>query len=321
MTRSFMTLLLSAALLFTLPALAQETRFITIGTGALTGVYYPTGGAICRLVNRNRQEHQIRCSVESTGGSIFNLNTLRNGEMDFGIAQSDWQHHSYHGTSEFAERGADTNLRSLFSLHGEPFTLMVREQSAIHALEDLPGKRVNIGNPGSGQRATMEVLMQRLGWNQQTFALASELRAAEQSRALCDNRIDAMIYAVGHPNASIQEAVASCNARLVPVTGEAVEALIAERSYYTLATIPAGMYQEEQPEIATFGVKATLVTSATVDEEVVYQLVKALFENLEAFRSLHPAFAHLRAEQMLEGQSAPLHPGALRYYQESGLLP
>ncbi|MEW7975796.1 MAG: TAXI family TRAP transporter solute-binding subunit [Candidatus Thiodiazotropha endolucinida] len=300
--------------------IAAEQRFTSIGTGGLTGVYYPTGGAICRLLNKGRKSHGIRCSVESTGGSIFNLNTIASGELDFGVAQSDWQYHAYNGSSKFSQQGPNKSLRAVFSIHSEPFTVMARNDSHIRVFTDLKGKRVNIGNPGSGQRGTMEVLMNEYNWNKGDFKLASELKATEQARALCDNKIDAMIYTVGHPNASIKEAATACDTHLVPVSGEVVNALIATNPYYASAVIPAGMYRGSDSETATFGVKATLVTSETVDEAVVYQLVKAVFENLAVFRNLHPAFSHLQAEEMLKGNSAPFHAGALRYYKEKGLL-
>lgn len=307
-------------LLLPMLGIAAEQRFTSIGTGGLTGVYYPTGGAICRLLNKGRDNHGIRCSVESTGGSIFNLNTIASGELDFGVAQSDWQYHSYNGTSKFSQQGPFKSLRAVFSIHSEPFTVMARDDSQIKVFSDLKGKRVNIGNPGSGQRGTMEVLMNEYNWSKDAFKLASELKATEQARALCDNKIDAMIYTVGHPNASIKEAATACDAHLVPVSGDLVNALIAANPYYAHVSIPAAMYRGTESATSTFGVKATLVTSATVDEEVVYQLVKAVFENLPVFRKLHPAFSHLQAEEMLQGNSAPFHAGALRYYKEKGLL-
>jgi uncharacterized protein len=314
------TRLFLLACLLPLVAVGAEQRFTSIGTGGLTGVYYPTGGAICRLLNKERRSHGIRCSVESTGGSIFNLNALASGELDFGVAQSDWQYHAYKGSSKFSEQGANDNLRAVFSIHSEPFTVMARDDSGINAFADLPGKRVNIGNPGSGQRGTMEVLMQALGWNKDDFKLVSELKATEQARALCDNKIDAMIYTVGHPNASIKEAATVCEAHLVPVTGKVVSELIASYPYYAKALIPGGLYRGSDSDTPTFGVKATLVTSARVDDDVVYRLVKAVFENLDNFRQLHPAFAHLKAADMLKGNSAPFHPGAIRYYKEAGLM-
>ena len=300
-------------------AFAEE--FITIGTGGVTGVYYPTGGAICRLVNKGRKEHGIRCSVESTGGSVYNIKTIRAGELEFGVAQSDWQYHAYNGTSQFEEDGAFEGLRAVFSVHPEPFTVVARADSGIKTFEDLKGKRVNIGNPGSGQRGTMEVLMEALGWSVGDFELATELKAAEQSQALCDNQIDAMVYTVGHPSGSIQEATTACDSVLVEVSGEAADKLVEENPFYRHATIPGGMYRGTDEDVNTFGVGATFVTSDQVSEEAVYAVVASVFDNFEDFKKLHPAFANLTPEEMATaGLSAPLHPGAEKYYKEKGWI-
>jgi len=293
-------------------AFAQQT-FISIGTGGVTGVYYPAGGAICRLVNRDRAEHGIRCGVESTGGSVFNVNAIRSGELEFGVAQSDIQFNAVNGTGQFTEGGAYEGLRAVFSLHPEPFTVVARADAGITDFEDLKGKRVNIGNPGSGQRATMEVVLDALGWTTGDFAVASELPPAEQAAALCDNNIDAMIYTVGHPSGAIQEATTACDTILVNVTGDAITGLIDGNPYYRVATIPGGMYRGTASDVTTFGVGATFVTSSDVSEDVVYQVTKAVMANLDQFRDLHPALGGLDAEQMVtDGNSAPLHDGAAR---------
>ncbi|WP_291735313.1 TAXI family TRAP transporter solute-binding subunit, partial [Leisingera sp. F5] len=295
--------------------------YITIGTGGVTGVYYPTGGAICRLVNKGRKEHGFKCAVESTGGSVYNINTIREGELQFGVAQSDWQHHAYNGSSKFEDKGPFEGLRAVFSVHPEPFTVVARADSGISTFDDLKGKRVNIGNPGSGQRGTMEVLMEAKGWGMEDFALATELKAAEQSAALCDNQIDAMIYTVGHPSGSIQEATTACDSVLVTVDGEAVDKLVGDNAFYRTATIPGGMYRGSDADTQTFGVGATFVTSTDVSEEAVYAVVSSVFENFDAFKKLHPAFAHLKAEEMIaDGLSAPLHAGAAKYYKEKGWI-
>ena len=298
-----------------------EQKFVTIGTGGVTGVYYPTGGAICRLVNKNRNKHGIRCSTESTGGSVFNLNTIRAGDLDMGVAQSDWQYHAYHGSSKFKDKGANRELRAIFSVHPEPFTVVARADSGIRNFGDLKGKRVNVGNPGSGQRGTMEVLMEASGWKMSDFALASELKSSEQSMALCDNKIDAMVFTVGHPSGSITEATTSCDSVLVNVTGSAVDKLVAENDFYRTATIPGGMYNGNPNDIKTFGVGATFVTSTRTPANVIYQVVKAVFENFDTFRKYHPAFRILDKRQMIkDGLSAPLHAGAVKYYKEAGLM-
>ncbi|MBS8226991.1 TAXI family TRAP transporter solute-binding subunit [Vannielia litorea] len=309
---------LAAAALMAPAAMAEE--FITIGTGGVTGVYYPTGGAICRLVNKGRRDHGIRCSVESTGGSVYNVETIKAGELEFGVAQSDIQYNASNGVVQFDGEPFE-GLRAVFSVHPEPFTVVARADAGISTFEDLKGKRVNIGNPGSGQRATMEVLMEKMGWTSDDFALASELKAAEQSAALCDNQIDAMVYTVGHPSGSIQEATTACDSVLVEVSGDAVNALVEEFPFYSVATIPGGMYRGNDEDTTTFGVRATLVTSDAVSDEAVMALTAAVFDNFEDFKGLHPAFANLTPEEMAtQSLSAPLHPGAEAYYKEKGMM-
>ncbi|MBM7037348.1 TAXI family TRAP transporter solute-binding subunit [Vibrio ulleungensis] len=299
----------------------QAQSFITIGTGSVTGVYYPTGGAICKLVNKGRKEHNVRCSVESTGGSIYNVNTMRAGELDFGVVQSDWQFHGYNGTSQFEKQGEYKKLRAMFSIHTEPFNVIVRNDADINSVEDLEGKRVNIGNPGSGDRATMGVVMDAMGWSNSSFKLASELKGSERSQALCDNKIDAFVYVVGHPNGSIKEATTSCDTKLISIQGPKIDAIVANNPYYTFTTIPEGMYKGTDGDIKSFGVAATIITTSDISEDVAYQVTKAVFENFPTFKRLHPAFANLKKENMVSaGLSIPLHPGAEKYYREVGLL-
>src|SRR5262245_48576220 len=296
-----------------------QQKFITIGTGGVTGVYYAVGGAVCRLMNKDRKTHGIRCSVESTGGSAFNINTIKAGELDFGLAQSDVHYNALKGLGPFKEAGPYTDLRAVYSVHPEPFTVLARKEINAGKFEDLKGKRVNIGNPGSGTRQSMDELLGALGWKVSDFSLASELKADEHGPALCDNKIDAFFYGVGHPSANIQDPTTTCGAKLVSITGPAVDKLVNERPYYAKATIPGGLYSNNPQPAQTYGVMATLVTSAKVPDDVVYQLVKATFDNFDEFKKLHPAFASLQPEEMVKnGLSAPLHAGALKYYKEKG---
>jgi len=323
MKRKSLALLFSAtigyATLAATPAVAEE--FVTIGTGGQTGVYYVVGQSVCRLINRNSEEHGIRCNAPSSGGSVANVNSIRGGEMDMGVVQSDVQYKAYEGVQNFEADGAFTGMRALFALHGEPLTIVARRDADITGVKDLKGKRVNIGNHGSGQRDTMDVVMESLGWTVEDFSLASELGAAEQAAALGDNNVDAMVYVAGHPNGSIQEATTTVDSVLVSVDGPEIDKLVADRSYYAKAVIPGGLYRGNDADVNTFGVRATLVASDQVSDEVVYQTVKAVFENFDRFKRLHPAFATLKEEQMIsEGLSAPLHDGAVRYYKERGWL-
>lgn len=300
-------------------ASAADQQFITIGTGGVTGVYYPTGGAICRLVNKGRKEHNIRCSVESTGGSVYNTRTIRQGELDFGVVQSDVQSAGLAGTGSFAEDGPFPELRSLFSVHPEPLHVMARVDSGITDIASMAGKKVNIANPGSGTRVLADTLLSYSGMSPDDFSLAAELKSSEQSAALCDGKIDATIWAAGLPNGSSQEATSSCEVKIIPLTGEGIDKLLAENSAYAAATIPGGMYPNNPDDIPSWGPKATFVTSANASDEVVYAVVAAVFENFEDFKKLHPAFARLEESEMIvDGLTADLHPGALKYYKERG---
>lgn len=312
-------LLLSA--LISSPAVAAETTYVSIGTGGVTGVYYPTGGAICRLVNKNRKKTGIRCSVESTGGSVFNINTIRAGELDMGVAQSDWQYHAYNGTSKFKDAGPFKDLRAVFSVHAEPATLVVRADSGIKNFADLKGKRVNVGQPGSGTVATYDVIEKAFGLKRSDLKLAAELKASEMGQALCDNKIDAYFYVVGHPAGLIKETTTTCKAGIADIHGPEIDSLVKENSYYRYASIPAGMYTGTPDAVKTFGVGATFVSSAKVPEKVIYEVVKAVFENFDDFKKLHPAFKNLKKTEMVkDALSAPLHAGAEKYYKEAGLI-
>ena len=299
-------------------ALAQQ-KYITIGTGGVTGVYYPAGGAICRLVNKNRKQHGIRCSVESTGGSVFNVNTIKAGELDMGVAQSDVQFNAVKGRNQFKEPFVE--LRAVFSLHPEPVTVVVRKEANIKTFADLKGKKFNVGNPGSGTRASLDELIGALGWTIKDFALASELKADEHGPALCDGKIDGFFYLVGHPSANIQDPTTVCGAKLISVTGPAVDKLVKANPYYAYATIPAGLYPNNPQETHTYGVLATVVSSTRTSPDTVYQVVKAVFDNFSDFKKLHPAFQVLKPENMIkDGLSAPLHDGAVKYYKEKGWM-
>ena len=302
------------------PASAQQ-KFMTIGTGGVTGVYYAAGGAICRLVNKDRAKHGIRCSVESTGGSVFNVNTIKAGELDLGFAQSDVQYNAAKGLGQFKDGGAYGDMRAVFSVHPEPFTVVARKEANIKSFADFKGKRFNVGNPGSGTRASMEELLGAMGWKLGDFSLASELKADEHGPALCDGKIDGFFYGVGHPSANIQDPTTSCGARLVSLTGPAVDKLVADKPYYAKATIPGGLYPNNPEATQTYGVLATVVASSKTPADSVYQVVKAVFDNFDEFKKLHPALAALTPEHMVkDGLSAPLHEGAARYYKERGWM-
>ena len=305
---------------------AQERKFISIGTGGPTGVYFVVGNSVCRMIHKEAAEgrkkgrkHGIRCAAPSTGGSTYNIGQICEGELEFGVAQSDWQFHAVNGSSEKVT--SCPGLRAVFSVHPEPFHLIVGDGSNINSFTDTKGKRMNIGNPGSGQRGTTEVLMEGYGMSTDDFAVATELTSTEQSQALCDGKIDAYGYTVGVPNAGVSVATDGCGASIANLTGDVEKKLVADNPFYAFATIPAGTYKTTGEDVTTFGVMATFVSHENVAEDVVYEVVRAVMENIDDFRSLHPAFANLDPAKMItDGLSAPLHPGAAKYYKEKGLM-
>jgi TRAP transporter TAXI family solute receptor len=309
------------------PLAAAGRVFISIGTGGPTGVYFVVGNSICRMVHREAAEgrrragkHGLRCAAPSTVGSTYNIAKIAEGELDFGVTQSDWQHHAYNGTNRFEGRRFD-KLRAVFSLHPEPLHIIVGKDSGINTWSDLGGKRVNVGNPGSGQRGTMEVLMAAHGTSLGDFSVATEFTSTEQSKALCDGRIDAYGYTVGVPNAGVAVATDGCGARIISLNSSVERKLVAQYPFYTFTIIPTGTYKTSGSDVTTFGVMATLVTSADQPDDVVYEVVRSVFENLEDFREMHPAFMQLDPARMIkDGLSAPLHPGAEKYYRERGWM-
>lgn len=322
------TLVMVTAILFGMAmtlgtALAAGTTFVTIGTGGITGVYYPTGGAIAKMVNAKRDQYGIRATVESTGGSVFNVNAILSGDLEFGVVQSDRQYQAINGQAEWQEKGAQKDLRAVFSLHPECVTLMGTVDSGAMKIEELKGKRVNIGNPGSGQLQNSIDAFMAVGMDPEKDIVPQKIKAAEAPSLLQDGRLDAFFYTVGHPSGAFKEAVAgTTKVRFISIAGPGIEAMIKEKPYYAKAFIPVAQYPgvENKEDVPTFGVMATLCTSSKVSDDVVYAITKEVFENLEEFKGLHPAFAVLTKEGMLTGLSAEIHPGALKYYKEAGLV-
>jgi len=301
-------------------ATAADQHFVTIGTGGVTGVYYPSGGATCKIVNRSRAEHGVRCSVETTFGSIDNIEKIRKGEIDFGYVQSDWQSHAFHGTSVFEPAGPFADLRAVFSLHTEVATIVVRQDSEFRTFADLKDARINVGAKGSGSAASWRALISRFGWTGADQTRLSDLRTSELPEALCSGTIDAYFVLIGHPAALIEETQQECKTRLIGIDGAAVDSLLEEAPYYYAADIPAGLYDLKEP-VASFGVVATFVTSAKMPDEIVSTMVKALTDHFDSFRRLHPALNNLELSDMVAADmAAPLHPGALTFYREQGLL-
>ena len=300
-------------LLAMLSTQAFSLEFITIGTGSVTGIYYPTGGAICRLVNQYKKDSNLRCSVESSEGSLYNLNSINNKDIDFGIVQSDVLYQTLKNDSF-------SKLKSVMAIYPELLTLVTRKDANINSLVDVKGKRINLGNPGSGNEATALTLFNESGIKKQDLAYAGELKASEMPDALRDNKIDGYFYMVGHPTANIKDASTSLDVKITPIEGANVDSLIKKYPYFAKANVPGGLYKGNDAPTPTFGVKAVLVTSDDVSANAVYTVVKAILENFDEFKQLHPAYADITKESLLDGLSAPLHEGAKKYFQETGLI-
>jgi TRAP transporter TAXI family solute receptor len=300
---------------------APQPIFISIGTASEAGNYFLAGKAIAALLNRQIETHNLRCSVETTQGSVFNINALMAGDLAFGIVQSDSQWQAVKGKGAWKEAGPQADLRAVFSIYPESVTLVAAVDAGIKSIMDLKGKRVNIGNPGSGHRQNAIDALEAVNIDYKTDMNAEGIQASESAGLLQDGRIDAFFYTVGHPNRAIRDATAGRRkVRFAAIAG--IDKLFQKYPYYTKSVIRSGLYPDiaNEEDVVTFGVKATVVTSARVSENTVYALTREVFENFTEFKSLSPPHAHLTKPGMLKGLSASFHPGALRYYREAGLM-
>ena len=300
-------------------AAAAETSFVSVGTGAMSGLYYPVGRALCDLVNQGRRDHGVRCSAEPTIGSVFNVDQLQAGELDLALVQSDVQYAAYDGRGHW--QGAPySGLRSVLSLYPELVTILARRDAQVGDVEALKGKRVDIGRAGSGAQATWEAIEAALGWTRADLKLAAELKPDSAGAALCANEVDASVQLVGHPSAWLAQRLDQCDLALVSVAGPAIAELVAGRPYFRPGEIPAGIYGGNAAT-PTFGVSATLVTSTNLPEAAAYAIAKSAIEGIDQLRSRRPALAQLEPREMIRlALTAPLHPGAERAYRELGLL-
>lgn len=305
--------------------IGADEVFITIGGGDPSGVYFPAGLAIVKLLNQRRAQYGIRATVEATTGSIFNLNAIMAGYLEFGLVQSDRQYEAFSGLAEWEKTGPQKELRAVFSLHQEALTLVTAQDTGITGLMGLKGKRVSSGNPGASPHQIVKDVLGAVGLELEKDIINLKVMASNAPTLLQDRHIDAFFFTVGHPSETIRKALSiDRRARILSISGPAIDQLIAEQPKYVKAMIPVGrLYPQAagQEDVVTLGVTATLCTSIRVPEQVVYALTREVFENFELFRRQHPAFYSLTRENMLMGLSAPLHPGAVKYFKESGLMP
>ena len=295
-----------------------SSEFITIGTGSVTGIYYTTGGSICRLVNKYK-DSTIRCSIQSTEGSLYNLNSVNNKDLDFAIVQSDILYQASHNKNNF-KNSSYSKVKSIMAIYPELLTLVTKKDANINTIMDIKDKRINLGSSGSGNETTALTLFNEIGLTKNDLKEASSYNASEMSDALKNNKIDGYFYMVGHPTSTIKDSSSSVNIKIIPIENEITNKLIEKYPYFTKGNIPGGIYKGQVEDIPTFGVKAVLVVNEKVNEKIVYALVKAILENFDEFKKLHPAYSNITKESLLEGISTPLHEGAKKYYEEIGLI-
>ncbi|MEF3254676.1 MAG: TAXI family TRAP transporter solute-binding subunit [Deferribacterales bacterium] len=315
---TFLSLILSGSVF------AAKQTFVTIGTGGVTGVYYPVGGAIARLVNAKKAQYGIKATVESTGGSVYNINSVLSGDLEFGIAQADLTYQAYHGQGQWKDKGPQKKLNVVFGLHNEFITLVASVNSGINGIPDLKGKRVNLGGVGSGQLENSKDLLKAFRLKESVLK-AEYVKPVESAGLLQDERLDAFFYTVGHPNGSVSEATSGrIKVKIVPITGAPVENLIKKLPYYSKGYIPVSLYPNaantKDGKVPSIGIQALLVTSSDVPVDVVYAITKEVVENLQEFKKLHPALGNLDLEDLVNVNVAPMHPGALKYFKEKGLV-
>ncbi len=295
---------------------------VVIGTASPADVDYPLGGSICRLFNLDTPRHGLRCAEELSAGSVANIQSLRSGDIEIGIVPSDVLADAVAGHPPFAAANPAVDLRVLFAGHADIFTLIAHQGAGIRAVADLRGKRIGIGDPGSRQRINMGRVLAALGLMRGDFTVVRELSPAEQNRAFCADELDAIVYSVGHPNGLIRDATATCHGMLVAVEGPGIDRMLSEFREYERAVIPGGTYPVNPADVRTFGVRAAVVATARLPDAVAYEIVRAVFDNFDDFRRLHPAFEALSVAEMVRpAGGAPVHPGAARYYRENGWLP
>lgn len=307
-----------AAATFAAPAAGAFSLF-SVGSGEISGNYYAAAKAICDLMNR-AAAGEMRCSPEPTVGSIYNLEALRQGQIEFAFVQSDWQRAAYDGSGQYAAAGPMRELRSVFSLYPEAVTVLVRREAGVSSAADLAGKRIDIGQPASGRRATALWLLREAGVETGDFAVLRELAAGNAVDELCAGRIDATMLVVGHPNAAVARALADCDAEILPVAPELRARLVENNAEVAADVIRAGVYPQLAADLPTIAVRATLATREDADPEQVEALVLTTLSGLDALGSRAPVLRGLDPEAMLRaGLTAPLHPAAHAAFEALGV--
>jgi len=295
------------------PAAMAQTQFLNIATGGTAGTYYPLGGAMAEIFNQNVRG--VEASVQATGASVANINMMAQGQVDLALVQNDIAFYAAQGLEMF--RSPIANLRGIANLYPEVIQIVARADSGIRTVEDLKGKRVAVGDAGSGTEANARQILAAAGLSYNDITVRY-LSFAEASNNLRDGHIDAAFVTAGIPTAAIQDVAATRDIVLVSVSPDLAARLQQEYPFYIAVTVPGGTYQGVNEDVPTVAVGAMLAVRADLSEDLVYNLTKALFENLDRLAQAHVRGGDVSLETAKDGMSLELHPGAARYFDEVG---
>jgi len=300
-------------------SLEAKDKFVALGTGSPNGTYYPVGRGICELVNEGRVSHGVRCIAYNTGGSVYNIQAVMSGELEMGITRSDLAFQAHDGLNAFKSIGPNPELRAVTTLYSMPIAVLVKKGAEINAFADLEGKRINIGNKGSGKRSVAELIMDIMGWQRGDFSAVLEMSTKQMGKAFCDDNVDILIEGLGNPSKFYEEMVRDCDGKFIPVPKDVVGKIQKKFPYFAALDIPGKIYSGTPDPVGTFGFKATLVTKRAVHEDTVYDIVSSIFDQFKKFQEKHPSLSLAAPQQMVnEGIFIPIHDGARRYYLERG---
>ncbi|MBQ2725378.1 MAG: TAXI family TRAP transporter solute-binding subunit [Clostridia bacterium] len=290
------------------------TAKMTMGTGGVQGTYYAFGGVLGQYIKNNAG---VEVNVVSTDGSKANIQGIDIGDYQLATVQSDVMAYAWAGTNSFADEGAIQSFRVIGGLYAEAVQLVTMDP-AIKSVADLKGKNVSIGAPGSGVYFNAIDVLAAAGLTEEDIN-AQYQSFGDSTEALKDGKIDAAFIVAGAPTPAITELATTTDAYLVPIDGDIAAAVMANCPYYTVVTIPAGTYPKQEADVQTVTVKATLIVSASADENTVYEITKAIFDNASAIAAEHVKGAELSLENATSGMTAPFHKGAAKYFAEKGI--
>ena len=288
----------------------EGKKFLNIGTGGTAGTYYPIGGAIAEVLNK--EIPGMSASAQSTGASVANINMLGDGEIDLATVQNDIAYYAAHGTEMFKDKKVD-GLQGIASLYPETCQFVTLKSSGIKSLAELKGKRVAVGAVGSGVEANVRQILAAYGVTYNDID-AQYLSFAEGASALKDGNVDVAVLTAGYPTASVQDIASQNPVRLLPVEEKIADDLIAEYPFYTKTVIPAGTYAGFDEEVSSVAVMAMLVAGPTVNADLGYSVTKAIFGNLDRLQAAHAVGKQITKDTAKAGMSLPMNAGAERYF-------